>query len=69
MIETISPRPILLIVGSKADTIYFSQNAYDKANEPKELYRIEGATHVDLYDKMEYVGPAVEKLNDFLRTI
>lgn len=65
LIETISPRPILLIVGGKADTIYFSRNAYDKANEPKELYRIEGATHVDLYDKMEYVGPAVEKLNTF----
>lgn len=65
LIETISPRPILLIVGSKADTIYFSQNAYNMANEPKELYQIEGATHVDLYDKMEYVGPAVEKLNTF----
>lgn len=65
LIETISPRPILLIVGGKADTIYFSRNAYDKANEPKELYQIEGATHIDLYDKMEYVGPAVEKLNAF----
>lgn len=65
LIETISPRPILLIVGSKADTIYFSQNAYDKANEPKELYRIEGATHVDLYDKPEYVFPVAEKLTCF----
>lgn len=67
LIETISPRPILLIVGSKADTIYFSQDAYDKALEPKELYKIEGASHVDLYDKMEYVVPTVEKLEHFYK--
>jgi fermentation-respiration switch protein FrsA (DUF1100 family) len=28
---------------------------------------VEGATHNDLYDKSEYVGPAVEKLTDFYR--
>lgn len=65
LIETLSPRPLLLIVGGRADTLYFSQDAYDRANEPKELYTIEGATHVDLYDKMEYVTPAVEKLDAF----
>lgn len=65
LIETISPRPILLIVGSEADTIYFSQTAYDKANEPKELYRIEGATHVDLYDKTHFVEQVAQKLTAF----
>ncbi|MFM0616075.1 alpha/beta hydrolase [Paraburkholderia nemoris] len=66
-IETISPRPVLLIAGSQADSLYFSENAYKKANEPKELFLIPGATHIDMYDKPQYVTPAVEKLNEFFR--
>ncbi|MFJ3712807.1 MULTISPECIES: hypothetical protein [unclassified Streptomyces] len=34
---------------------------------PKELHWIDGAGHVDLYDKEQHVGPAVEKLTDFFR--
>ncbi len=64
-IDTVSPRPILLIVGSRADTIYFSDEAYARANEPKELYKIEGASHIDLYDKPEYVEQVVTKLTEF----
>lgn len=64
-IETISPRPILLIAGAEADSLYFSENAYKKANEPKELVLVPGATHIDMYDKPQYVTPAVEKLNKF----
>lgn len=64
-IDTIAPRPILLIVGSKADTKFFSEDAYKRANEPKEIYTIEGATHVDLYDKPEFVPHVVEKLTEF----
>ena len=64
-IETISPRPILLIVGSRADSAYFSEEAYEKANEPKELFRVSGATHIDMYDKPQYVAPAIDKLNIF----
>lgn len=64
-IETISPRPLLFIAGSKAETLYFSQRAYDKANEPKELFLIPGASHFDMYDKPQYVSPAVAKLTEF----
>ncbi len=64
-IETIAPRPLLLIIGSEADTIYFTDTAYEKANEPKEVYTIHGATHVDLYDKSPYVEQVTEKLTDF----
>ena len=54
-----------MIIGSLADTKHFSQAAYDKAREPKELFVIEGATHVDLYDKPQFVNQAVEKLTSF----
>lgn len=64
-LDTVSPRPLLLIVGSKADTIYFSEDAYNRAKDPKELYVIEGVTHVDLYDKPEFVPQVVEKLTEF----
>ena len=47
------------------DTLYFSEQAIAKAAEPKELYVIDGATHIDLYDRPQYVGPAVEKLAEF----
>lgn len=67
-LDTVSPRPILLIVGSLADTRYFSEAAYAKAKEPKELFVIDNATHVDLYDKPEFVGPAVVKLTEFFDT-
>ncbi|MBA0048891.1 alpha/beta hydrolase [Mycobacteroides sp. LB1] len=61
-VDLISPRPLLMIAGTEADTLYFSEHAIAKAGEPKELFLIEGATHIDLYDKPEYVDPAVEKL-------
>jgi uncharacterized protein len=64
-VDTISPHPLLMIAGTKADTRYFSEMAIEKAKEPKELFLIEGATHIGLYDKKEYVDPAVEKLNSF----
>jgi fermentation-respiration switch protein FrsA (DUF1100 family) len=64
-VELISPRPLLLIAGSKADTYYFSQQAYDRAKEPKELLTVDGATHIQLYWKPEFVNPIVKKLCDF----
>lgn len=66
-IETVSPRPILLIIGSEADTAYFSEKAYSKAKAPKELYTIKGASHIDLYDKPQYVSQSVIKLTKYFR--
>ncbi|WP_251274476.1 alpha/beta hydrolase, partial [Enterobacter hormaechei] len=53
--DLISPRPVLLIAGEKAETRKFSQQAYDGAKEPKELVIIPGASHFDLYDKPQFV--------------
>ncbi|MCG9754634.1 alpha/beta hydrolase [Shewanella insulae] len=54
-IETISPRPLLFIAGEHAHSIEFSQQAYALAAEPKELYLVEDAGHVDLYDRVELI--------------
>jgi fermentation-respiration switch protein FrsA (DUF1100 family) len=64
-IETISPRPILIIAGERAESAYFSQDAYSKAAQPKEIFIVPSATHVDLYDRPQCVGQAVERLTKF----
>jgi uncharacterized protein len=66
-INMIAPRPLLMIVGTKADTKWIAEEAFPRAEEPKELFWIEGASHVDLYDKLQYVTPAVARLGDFYR--
>ncbi|WP_064120700.1 alpha/beta hydrolase [Pseudomonas fluorescens] len=66
-INLISPHPLLMIAGTEADTRYFSEMAIEKAMEPKELVLIEGASHIDLYDKEQFVGPAVQKLAGFFK--
>lgn len=64
--DTLLTQPLLLIAGSKADTLYFSERLNKKAaSKDKELFIIEGATHVDMYDKEEYVNHAIEKLAKF----
>lgn len=50
-IETISPRPLLFITGDEAHSKEFSEDAYKRAAEPKELLLVKGAGHVDLYDR------------------
>lgn len=54
-IETISPRPMLFITGENAHSREFSEDAYKLAAEPKELYIVPGAGHVDLYDRVKMI--------------
>jgi hypothetical protein len=54
-IAEISPRPILLIHGENAHSRYFSETAFAAAAEPKELVIIPGASHVDLYDRVDLI--------------
>ena len=64
-IETLSPRPLLLIVGANAHSREFSEDAYQRAAEPKELVIIPGAGHVDLYDRVNLIPFA--KLTTFFK--
>jgi fermentation-respiration switch protein FrsA (DUF1100 family) len=54
-IETISPRPMLFITGENAHSREFSEDAYRLAGEPKELFIVPGAGHVDLYDRVNLI--------------
>jgi fermentation-respiration switch protein FrsA (DUF1100 family) len=64
-IETISPRPMLFIAGENAHSIEFSEDAYKLAAEPKELYLVSGAGHVDLYDRVDLIP--WDKLSSFFK--
>ena len=64
-IETISPRPILFIIGENAHSRYFSEDAYRRAAEPKELYIVPGARHIDLYDRTDMIP--FDKIESFFR--
>jgi fermentation-respiration switch protein FrsA (DUF1100 family) len=54
-IETISPRPMLFITGDVAHSREFSEDAYRRAAEPKQLVIVPGAGHVDLYDRVNLI--------------
>jgi len=62
-IQTISPRPLLFITGETAHSREFSEDAYRLAAEPKELFIVPGAGHVDLYDRVNYIP--FDKLTSF----
>ena len=54
-LDWISPRPVLFITGEKAHSRLFSEQAFARATEPKELYVVPGAGHVDLYDRVNMI--------------
>jgi uncharacterized protein len=64
-IDSISPRPMLFITGDSAHSIEFSKDAYQKAAQPKELYIVPGAGHVDLYDRTDLIP--FDKLTQFFK--
>jgi len=60
-------QPLLMIAGSKADSLYMTQDAFEKATnaKDKELFLLDGATHIETYWKQPYVDQAVVKLTGF----
>jgi fermentation-respiration switch protein FrsA (DUF1100 family) len=60
-------QPLLMIAGSKADSLYMSQQAYAKATgtQDKTLFTIDGATHIDTYWVPAYVDVAMDQLTAF----
>lgn len=60
-------QPLLMIAGSKADSLYMTRDAFAKATgtQDKELFMIDGATHIETYWVPRYVDAAMGKLTAF----
>jgi len=60
-------QPLLMIAGSKADSLYMTEDAFAKATgtNDKELVLLDGATHIDTYWVPRHVDAAVAKLTTF----
>lgn len=66
-IHEISPCPILFVVGDRAHSRFFSEDACAPAAEPKEMYVADDAKHIDLYDRMDRIP--FDKLTDFFHSL
>ncbi len=60
-------QPLLMMAGSKADSLYMTKEAYELATgtKDKELFLVDGATHIQTYYVPQYVDQFVAKLQDF----
>ena len=54
------------MVGDRAHSRFFSEEAYARAQEPKELYVVEDAEHIDLYDRTDRIP--FDKIEAFLKS-
>ncbi len=59
--------PLLMMAGSKADSLYMTEDAFPKATgtTDKTLFKIEGATHIETYWVPKYVDAALGQLTPF----
>lgn len=64
-IDELNGRPILFVAGENAHSREYSEEAYANAAEPKELYIVPGANHVDLYDQTDKIP--FDKLESFFK--
>ncbi|MFJ4622391.1 alpha/beta hydrolase [Streptomyces sp. NPDC088812] len=67
-VPLIGPRPVLQVIGERAVTAWMALEAHRRTTGPAEIHWIEGASHVDLYDKKQYVDLAVDRLTEFFTT-
>lgn len=60
-------KPLLMIAGSNADTLYMTEQCFSKASgtDDKEMFLIPGATHIQTYYVPEYVTQISDKLTEF----
>ena len=62
-------QPLLLIVGSVAESMWMSDDLMKRAStENKKKYIVEGANHMKLYDIPKYVDEAVSQIVPFFKT-
>lgn len=61
-------QPVLLVVGSRADSDWQTERFMKRMpGKNKAVFKIKGASHIDLYDKPQYTEPAAEALARFFK--
>ncbi len=58
--------PVFIAYGGAASTAWYATDFYDKINGPKEILKIDGARHFDLYWKPQHVDPTVKAVAAFI---
>lgn len=60
-------QPLLMVAGSAADTLYMTEDAFEKAvnAKNKELYLIPGASHIKTYWQPDFVKQELAKFEEF----
>lgn len=60
-------QPLLMVAGTKADSLYMTESAFKLATgtKNKELFLIDGATHIETYWAPRYVDQTMQKLDVF----
>ncbi|HWT51866.1 MAG TPA: alpha/beta hydrolase [Caulobacter sp.] len=69
LIPSLLTQPLLLIAGSEAETKIYSDQAHALSKGPKELFVIQGATHIALYDTPDYVDQAIARMVPFFQSL
>ncbi|PVZ96426.1 alpha/beta hydrolase [Amnibacterium flavum] len=70
LVDQLLTQPLQVIIAEhRGSTLQYEDGMtlWNLAPNPVDLLVIEGARHVDLYDRPEYVGQAVERLTAFYR--
>ncbi|CAL9271782.1 putative protein [Streptomyces sp. SudanB5_2050] len=62
-IDMLAPRRALLVAGSEAHSLYYSQDVRKAAPETVDLVVVPGADHVDLYDRKDLIP--FDRLDEF----
>lgn len=65
-IDNVLTQPVMIIAGREAGSLWHSQELHVKAAGPNELFVVDGATHMDLYDGAG-MGVAFDKLSPFFK--
>lgn len=64
--EALFTQPLLMVVGSEAGSKWMSDGLINRAgSSDKSMYIVEGANHMSLYDRLNFVDEAVSQLAPF----
>lgn len=68
-IDTLLTQPLMVVAGTKAGSLWHSQELHARAAGPRELFLVDGATHMDLYDGPGAAVAASKLIPFFQRTL